>query len=79
MYQQIQETMGRATIPPTRSYLRWEVCFFNIVSIVGVKGYLEDKNFCLFDVDNTIIVSIVGNGNCLSLCYRTQNNSNRIR
>ena len=44
--------MNRATIPPTSSYHRWVGIFTRLEVLLTVKGYLEDKTFRLFDVDN---------------------------
>ena len=53
MYHQIQEAMNRATIPPTSSYHRLVGVFPRLEVLLTVKGYLENKAFCYFDVDNT--------------------------
>ena len=66
------------TIPPTSSHLRWIGVFSRLEVIMIIKGYFQDRTFWSFDVDNANKLSPYGSNNRLSLCFRAQNNSNRI-
>ena len=70
MYQQIQEAMSRHPIPPNNTNHRWVEVFSRLEVLLDVKGYLDDKTYQLFEVDETNqLNSVRGNGDRLPLCY----------
>ena len=53
MYHQIQEAMSRVTRPLNSFNHRWVGVFSRWEVLLSIKGYLEDKSYQLFKVDET--------------------------